>query len=89
MPPLVVVAEAREPGGEPFDRNLEIGVQVDEFLHAISEPVEGHFFVASSALQFFDTAVREIHVRALRKCLLDHGLLLGHVTLVCANGRRR
>ena len=89
MPPLVVVAEAREPGGEPFDRNLEIGVQVDELLHAISEPVEGDFFVASSALQFLDTAVREVHIRCLRKCLLDHGLLLGHVTLVCANGRRR
>ena len=89
MPPLVVVAEACEPGGEPFDRNLEIGVQVDELLHAISEPVEGDFFLASSVLQLLDAAVCEVHIRCLRECLLDHGLLLGHVTLVCANGRRR
>ena len=64
-------------------------MQVNELLHPISEPVEGDFFIASSVLQFLDAAVREVHVRCLRECLLDYGLLLGHMTLVCANSRRR
>ena len=43
---VVLVVEAGQPGREPLDRDLEVGVQVDELDEPLGEPGEGDLLVA-------------------------------------------
>ncbi|RLK61139.1 ADP-ribosylglycohydrolase [Actinokineospora cianjurensis] len=61
--PLVldVVVVAGQEGGQAFGGGFEFGVVVDEGAHAVGQPGEGYFFLASAGLEFFDAAVGEVH----------------------------
>src|SRR4051812_4539420 len=58
---LVVVVQAGEPGGQPLDGDLELGIEVDELLQARGNPGEGHLLAAATLLELLDAPVREVH----------------------------
>ena len=86
------VVDTRQPRREPFHRDLELRVEVDELPHALGEQIDAELLVAPAFLQFLDAAIGEVHggsgLGASREGLLDDGLLLGIVTVVGADGGR-
>src|SRR5206468_459730 len=57
----LVVVQTGQPGGQPLDGNLELGIEVDELLQPGGDPGEGHLLVAATLLEFLDAPVREVH----------------------------
>ena len=78
------IVEAGEPGGEPLQRDFELGIEVDELAHALREPIQGDFLLAPAALEFLDSPVGEIHGSGERR--FDDGALLFLVTVMTAHG---
>src|ERR1022692_3597380 len=60
-----IVVEAREPGRQPVHRRLGFGAQVHELAQPFREPAQGDAVVGAPVLQFFDTAVGEVHLPSL------------------------
>jgi uncharacterized membrane protein YczE len=58
---VVLVVGASQPRGEAFDRDLELGMGIDEGLQPVGEPRDAHLLLASPLGQFLDTAVGEVH----------------------------
>src|SRR3712207_9467162 len=58
---LVLRAAAGQPGGQPLDGHLELGVLVDERLHLVGQPGEGHLLLAPPVGQLLQAPVREVH----------------------------
>jgi len=50
-----------QPGGQPVDGGLELGVGVDEGLQPVAEPLDADLLVAAPADEFLDAAVGEVH----------------------------
>src|SRR6476646_6959908 len=59
--PSVLIVEAGQPGGQPLDSGLELGVFVDELLQAPREPLDAQLLVAAPLDEFLDAAVGEVH----------------------------
>ena len=59
---VVGVVEAGQPGGQPLDGDLEVGVEVDELLEPVGEPGEADLLVAAAVQELLDAAVGEVHV---------------------------
>jgi len=57
----VFVVESGEPGCESFDRDLEIGIQVDELAQPFREPRQGDFLITPAGLELFYAPIGEIH----------------------------
>src|SRR5450631_2386280 len=83
---LVLVVEAGQPGGQAFDRDLELRVQVDELAQPLGHPGEGDLLGAAPLGELLDPAVGEVHLW-LPERLLDDGPLLGVVAVVRADRR--
>src|SRR6185369_17194564 len=58
---LLVVIEAGQPGGEPLDRRLELGIVVEEVAQPLSQPGQADRLVAATVSQLLDTAIGEVH----------------------------
>ncbi len=58
---LAVGAAARQPGGQAFDGYLEVGELVDERLHLVRQPGEGHLLLAPPVGQLLEPAIGEVH----------------------------
>jgi uncharacterized membrane protein YczE len=56
-----VVVVAGEPGGEAVDRDLEIGVGVDEDLEPVAEPLDADLLRPAPGDELLDPAVGEVH----------------------------
>ena len=52
---------AGEPGGEPVDGGLELGVGVDEGLQPVPEPLEADLLLAAPRDELLDPTVGEVH----------------------------
>ena len=44
----VVLVVAGEPGGQPVDGGLELGIQIDEGLQPAGQPLDGDLFLAAA-----------------------------------------
>src|ERR1035438_5706753 len=55
----------REPGRQPVPRRLGFGAQVHELAQPFREPAQGDAVLGASVLEFFDTAVGEVHLPSL------------------------
>src|ERR1700754_992824 len=58
---LIVLVAAGQPRGETLDRGLELGVHVDKPPKLLTQPLEGHGFLAAPVDQLLDATVGEIH----------------------------
>src|SRR5829696_9140334 len=59
----VVGAAAGQPGGQPLDGHLEVGVLVHEGLELVGQPGEGHLLLAPPRRQLLQPPVGEVHGR--------------------------
>src|SRR5215218_7756341 len=57
----VVGAAAGQPGGQPLDGHLEVGVLVHEGLELVGQPGEGHLLLAPPVGQLLQAPVGEVH----------------------------
>ena len=57
---MLVVVEAREPGGKTLGGRLELRVEVYECLQLRGQPAERHGLVAAALLELLDAAIGEI-----------------------------
>src|SRR5262249_12119349 len=55
------VVEPGQPGGEPLDRRLELGVGVGELLQPVAEPGQTDLLVTPAPLELLDPAIGEVH----------------------------
>ena len=62
-----VRAAAGEPGGQPFDGHLEVGVQVDEHLHLVGQPGEGDLLLAPPVGELLEPAVGSAKVHEVEQ----------------------
>src|SRR5882757_567494 len=86
---VVLFGQARQPGGQAFDGDLELRVQVDEFGQPGAQPGQIHVLLTASFDEFLNAAVGEIHSStSAREGLLDHLLLLVVVHRVGADRGR-
>ena len=58
---LVFVVQARQPGGQTLNRNLELGIEVDELTQPISQPGQRDVLVTAPGGKFLDASIGEIH----------------------------
>src|SRR3954454_4710547 len=58
---VVGVVESSEPGGQALDRDLELGIEVDELPKSLGDPGQAQVLCAATRLQLFDSAVGEVH----------------------------
>ncbi len=58
---LVVVLVAGQPGSQPLDRRLELGIEVDEGLQATGQPFQADVLLAAPSDEFLDPAIGEVH----------------------------
>jgi hypothetical protein len=57
---VVLVVETGEPGGEAFDADLVLGVEVDERLELLGQPRQGDGVVTPACGQLLDPSVGEV-----------------------------
>src|SRR6185312_15880876 len=60
---VLFVVEPRQPGGQPLDRDLELGVEVHERPQVVGQPLEGDLLLTPAGGQLLDAPVREVHAR--------------------------
>src|SRR5215469_10374925 len=56
-----LVVLAGQPGGQPVDRDVEVGMLVDEGLKLGSQPAQRHVLLPSSFVKLLDAPVSEVH----------------------------
>src|SRR5207302_8428571 len=67
---LVLRVEPGQPGRQPLDRDLELGIEVDELAQPLGEPGQRDLLLAAPVLELFDAAVGEVHRRCSIPCLM-------------------
>src|SRR5690348_490520 len=60
---LVVLVVAGQPRGEPLDRGLELGVEVDEGAQLLAQPLQRHGLLAAPVDELLDATIGEVHAR--------------------------
>src|SRR5690606_34179474 len=58
---LLLVVQPGEPGRQPVDRGLELGVEVDELAEPVGEPDHADLLLTAPLDELFDPSVREVH----------------------------
>lgn len=58
---VVFFVQSGQPGGKSFDRGFEVRIEVDKFAQSFGEPRQGDFLITPPGLEFFDSAISEIH----------------------------
>ena len=53
-----------EPGGQALDGGLELGIDVDEGLQAVTQPSQAHLLLAPAGHQLLDPTIGEVHAQA-------------------------
>src|SRR5674536_178490 len=63
---LRVVLQPREPGGEAFDRDLELRVQVEEVAQSLGQPLQRDRLAATPLGELLQSPVGEVHRQRYR-----------------------
>src|SRR5690349_6104677 len=59
---VLFVVEPGQPGGQPLDGCLELGVEVDEVAEPLGEPGHGDLVLAAPLRELLDAAIGEVHL---------------------------
>jgi len=63
---VILIIEPCEPGGKAINSAFVLWMFISKFLEAQSHPLKGDFLFATTFNEFFDSAIREVHVVILR-----------------------